>query len=123
VLLPLKNILKGFINMDFKCKLTIGKKTEIWSARLMEVHDHGAFFEIFIDSRSSIRIIIGHGVWGNFVCIPDWKVGTFLSDFRDYFWNCERLVCLMGNKVDGVTAATVIKEMADSLQHNYDDHF
>lgn len=107
--------------MNFKCILKRGKKVESWSASIVEVNDYGNFFEIFISSRSSIRIIVGHGKWGNFVCIPDWNKGTFLSDFRDYFWNAEKLGKLLG-KVDGVTTATVIKDMADSIEHNYDEN-
>lgn len=105
--------------MEFECIWKKGKKVEKWLARVEEIHDNGKFSEVYISSRSSIRLIIGYGKWGNFVCVPDWKVGIFLADFRDFFWTSEKLCRLMG-KVDGITAATVIKEIADIIEHNFE---
>jgi len=106
--------------MEFNCSFKEDKEVESWTSSVREVHEHGSFFEIFISSRSSLRIIVGCGNWGNFVCVPDWNIGTHLSDFRDYFWNSEKLSDLLG-KVDGITVATIIKEMADAIEHNYED--
>lgn len=105
--------------MKFECVWKKGKKQKRWMATVDYIHDHGRFCEVFINSRSTIRLIIGYGKWGNFVCVPDWNVGTELSDFRDLFWNSEKLCSLMGN-VDGITAATVIKGLSDIIEHNFE---
>jgi hypothetical protein len=106
------------MKMDFECILKKGKKTEKWQASVQYIHDNGTFCEVFVTSRSSIRLIVGHGKWGNFVCIPDFNAGTCLADFRDLFWNSEKLCTLIG-KIDGITTATVIKGIADILEHNF----
>jgi hypothetical protein len=105
--------------MEFECIWKKGKKVERWLATVECIHDNGQFCEVFVVSRSTIRLIIGYGEWGNFVCVPDWNVGTRLSDFKDLFWNSEKLTNLMGN-VDGITAATVIKGISDIVEHNFD---
>ena len=105
--------------MDFECILKKGKNLEKWQASVEYINDNGTFCEVFVSSRSSIRLIVGYGKWGNFVCIPDFNVGTGLADFRDLFWNSEKLSKLIG-KVDGITTATVIKGLADIIEHNFD---
>lgn len=105
--------------MNFECILKKGKKVERWQSSVEYINDNGSFCEVFVSSRSSIRLIVGYGKWGNFVCIPDWNVGTSLADFKNLSWNSEKLSGLIG-KVDGVTAATVINGIADIIEHNYD---
>lgn len=108
--------------MQFECRIKRGKKIETWKANVEYLKEHGDFFDVIIFSRSSIRLMVGCGSWGNFVCVPDFKVGCYLSDFKDISWNIKKLTQLLG-RIDGITAATVIFEIADILEHNIEEDF
>lgn len=48
--------------------------------------------EAEISARGSrFHLIVGKHAYGNYVCIPNWNVGTELSRLSDTFWNRERL--------------------------------
>lgn len=40
---------------------------------------------------SSFHLIVGRHMYGNYICIPNWNIGTELSGLSDTFWNAERL--------------------------------
>jgi len=67
-----------------------------------------AVTELKIDSRSGLYVIVGDTGYGHFICLPDWGVGSLLSDYSDLCWNKERLVELLG-LVDGITVACALK--------------
>mgnify|MGYP006873017733 CR=1 FL=1 len=37
------------------------------------------------------HIIVGKHINGNYICIPNWNVGSELAALEDYLWNYERL--------------------------------
>ena len=39
----------------------------------------------------TFHIIVGKHVNGNYICIPNWSVGSELAALNDRFWNNERL--------------------------------
>ena len=39
----------------------------------------------------SFHVIIGSHEGGNYLCIPNWDIGSEYADFSDIFWNEERL--------------------------------
>ncbi|HBY56128.1 MAG TPA: hypothetical protein DEG23_04890, partial [Coxiellaceae bacterium] len=51
--------------------------------------------EIFITSRSSLRVLIGKCSLGIFACIPDYQAGCYLSTLNDTFLNSEKLIYAM----------------------------
>lgn len=63
--------------------------------------------QLRIVSRSSFFAIVGDTLNGHFICLPDWGVGSHLSDYSDVFWNKERLMTLLG-AVDGITVAAAL---------------
>lgn len=62
---------------------------------------------LHIVSRSAFQAIVGDTGFGNFICLPDWGVGAYLSDYSDLFFNKERLIGLLG-PIDGVTIACAL---------------
>ena len=53
----------------------------------------GAFCEAEIKARGSLfHLIVGQHKYGNFVCIPNWDIGTELAGLDDIFWNTEHLL-------------------------------
>jgi hypothetical protein len=67
-----------------------------------------------IQSRSSIDVIIGCSLYGNYVCVPNFEIGCYLSSFDDMFFNTEILSRLLG-EVDGITVATAIKYVTSKI--------
>ena len=76
-----------------------------WIEPVSSIHD--PVIQLRIVSRSSFFAIIGDTLNGHFICLPDWGVGSHLSDFSDVFWNRERLTSLLG-PVDGITIAAAL---------------
>jgi hypothetical protein len=68
-----------------------------------------------ISARGSrFHLIIGKHAYGNYLCIPNWNVGTELSSLTDIFWNEERLRNHSKlTKVDTRTVVTALKILAD----------
>lgn len=98
----------------FICKLSTDERSESWTGTIKEIINHGSHYEIVIDSRSSIKVIVGTTEYGNFACIPDWGAGCYLANYKDTFWNEERLSKALG-AVDGITVAKALYAIADYL--------
>lgn len=98
----------------FSCKLDTDEGTESWTGTITKIINHGSHYEIKIESRSGINVIVGTTDGGNFACIPDWGAGCHLSSFKDSFWNEERLNKILG-PIDGITVAKALYAIADYL--------
>jgi hypothetical protein len=68
-----------------------------------------------ISARGSrFHLITGKHAYGNYLCIPNWNVGTELASLTDIFWNEERLRNYSKlKKVDTRTVVTALKILAD----------
>jgi hypothetical protein len=100
----------------FECSYKARKGVkECWSGNISRFIDHGSHFEIFIQSRSSILVLFGKTEYGYFACMPDFHAGCHLSSPKDTFYNTEKLVHTMKNKVDGITVAMALKAITDKV--------
>lgn len=93
--------------MEFECINKYKTKTERWKGRINSLKIYDEYYEFWIESRSSIHVIIGKTTRGRFACMPDYDAGCHLSNFLDEFWNREKLVRVLG-KVDGITVASAV---------------
>lgn len=49
-------------------------------------------YEFEVNARgSNFHLLVGKHAYGNYLCIPNWGIGTELSHLSDQFWNTERL--------------------------------
>lgn len=96
--------------MVFTCK----DKSEKWQGEITRFIPHGSHFEILIQSRSSILVLLGSYSHGNFACMPSFNAGCFLAELNDLFWNTEKLISVMG-EIDGITVASAIYHLADII--------
>lgn len=94
--------------MKFKCSRLLDTEKEIWTGEIVSYSNNNNSTEIYIQSRSSIHVIVGESEYGNYACIPNFNRGCYLSTLDDLFWNTESLVKLIG-EVDGITVANAIK--------------
>lgn len=88
---------------------------EEWSGEISRILSFGSHYEIFIQSRSSMLIVIAKTSYGLFVGIPTFKSGCYISNLNDLFFNKENLIEALNNTVDGITIACAIKSIADDL--------
>ena len=100
--------------MIFECVNQTKKRKETWTGRIISMINYGSHFEIQIQSRSSILVLLGKTTLGNFACMPDFGAGCHLSKLKDKFYSTEKLVSVMG-KVDGITVASALAAIADEI--------
>ncbi len=93
--------------MIFECELKNKNELEKWSGNIKKFINYGSHYEIFIESRSSILILLGRSSSGGFACMPDFQSGCHIVDLDDVFWNTEKLTAVLG-AVDGITVATAL---------------
>jgi len=49
-------------------------------------------YEFLITARgSSFHLIVARHCSSNYICIPDWNIGTDIASLSDSFWNLEHL--------------------------------
>jgi hypothetical protein len=71
--------------MIFEC---INKKksgNEKWFGRIENFKSYGTHYEIKIQSRSGILVLLGKTAQGAFACMPDYGAGCHLAEPRDLF--------------------------------------
>ena len=91
--------------MEYQCTLIRGKRKERWQGEIRLIHCSDTCYEAEITgSGTSFHVIAGKHRYGYSICITCHGVGSELSEFRDLFWNTERLSGLI-KKVDAVTVA------------------
>lgn len=98
----------------FECINQTKKTKETWTGRIISMINYGSHFEIQIQSRSSILVLLGKTSLGNFACMPDFGAGCHLAKLKDKFYSTEKLVSVIG-KVDGITVASALAAIADEI--------
>lgn len=100
--------------MIFECTRKLGKRTENWKGNITVFKNYGSHYEIRIESRSGILVLLGKSSNGGFACMPDFGAGCHLANLKDKFWNTEKLTEVLGN-VDGITVASALYALADEI--------
>ena len=64
-----------------------------WNGYVQILNVHWHFFEADVTARESrFHIICGQHPHGNYLCIPNWNIGSELGRLHDRGWNLERLM-------------------------------
>ena len=100
--------------MNFECINQTETESEKWEGVIKKCVKYDGYFEIMIESRSSLMVLFGKTSRGGFACIPDFGAGCHLVDLKDKFWNTEKLVEVLGT-ADGITVATALYALADLI--------
>ncbi len=64
---------------------------ETWEGEINLLQDTDPFQMIVSAHGNVFNIIFGHGIYSNYLCIPNWNIGAELSSFDDRFWNRESI--------------------------------
>lgn len=92
--------------------INIRHKNNTWQATVKSIKKTGNCFELRIESRSGITLLVGKYSAGWFACLPDFGVGAGLSQFLcDEFYNTEALTKAGLNEIDATTIAQVLKQL------------
>lgn len=98
-------------NIKFNCILETSERDEKWQGEVQRIINFGSHFELFIVSRSSIMVLVGKTSRGSFASMPDFEAGCHLIDFKNKFWNQEKLCSALG-LIDGITVATALHQLS-----------
>ncbi|HHU78933.1 MAG TPA: hypothetical protein GXZ29_08700 [Clostridiales bacterium] len=105
--------------MQFHCSYQWDDgSSDVWYGTVDQVVSFGSHYEIFILSRSSLRVMVGESSSGLFACLPDYGAGCHLSTLDDTFYNSEKLIRALDNAVDGTTIAYALKALEPGLKFN-----
>lgn len=94
--------------MDYQCKLS---GLSEWKGTV-EIRNYSPnHMELDIKGRGTwFHVIIGMHQYGNYLCIPNHKIGCELASLGDWYWNWEQLKQFLGT-VDACTIASGIYEL------------
>lgn len=81
-----------------------------WNGKIEYLLKKADGFEGIITGRgSSIFFIVGESDRGNYICLPEWGIGSELAHLSDTFWNQERFEIRNLSTVDAITLATGLR--------------
>ncbi|MBQ6088087.1 MAG: hypothetical protein IJK95_00850 [Firmicutes bacterium] len=71
-----------------------------------EINANGWYFHVIVGKHSN----------GNYICIPNWSIGSELASLDDSFWNCERLTHYSKfGKQNSIIIASALKELSKNI--------
>lgn len=80
--------------MEFFCKNPDAEYTadQVWKGNVICIEQKAQTIVVQISGKGSQMLaVIGKYGYGNYICIPEWGVGSPLSSLGDRFWNREQL--------------------------------
>jgi hypothetical protein len=103
--------------IEFRCTYQWDEnEKDDWYGAIKQIINYGSHYEVFISSRSSLRVLIGESSSGLFACLPDFRAGCHLSTLDDTFYNSEKLIYALSNPVDGTTVACALNALTSILR-------
>ncbi len=100
----------------YKCTHRTSSRTQTWEAAIKLISHRNDLIEVAITGRGSyLHVITGSQCNGNFICIPNYEVGSELASYDDEFWNRERLRRSLGI-IDATTVAAGLKHLQELLE-------
>ena len=105
--------------MEFQCVHRMKKRTQTWQGMIYLMKVEAGHIEVSITGRGSyFHVITGPHSAGNYICIPNYNVGSELASYEDLFWNKERLSKSMGI-IDAITVATGLTWLPKIIKDAY----
>lgn len=103
--------------VKYKCIHRTSSRIQTWEGTIKPISRNNEYIEAVITGKGScLHVITGPQINGNFICIPNYDIGSELSSYDDVFWNKERLSRSLGI-IDATTVATGLKY----IQNAFDD--
>ncbi|MCI7595307.1 MAG: hypothetical protein PUI41_05835 [Lachnospiraceae bacterium] len=100
------------MSIIFQARLSADSK-KLWIGEIVPIQLEQEPYEVEVTARGSyFHLLVGHHAYGNYICIPNWDVGTELASLSDSFWNLERLNSTKLKKVDACSIAYALLELS-----------
>lgn len=100
------------MGITFQARLSAASKTP-WTGEILPIRLDWEPYEAEVSARGSyFHLIVGRHAHGNYICIPNWDIGTELASLSDSFWNLERLSRTKLKKVDACSVAYALVELS-----------
>lgn len=81
---------------------------QIWRGNVRCIEKTGNTIIAQITGKGSqMTAVIGEYPYGNYICIPDWGIGSPLAALDDRFWNRERLERYL-SQADAITISEAL---------------
>lgn len=96
--------------MEFFCKNPDAEYTadQFWKGNVICMEQEGHTIVLKISGKGSrILAVVGKYRHGNYICIPEWGVGSPLSSLSDRFWNQEQLERYL-SRPDAITVSEAL---------------
>jgi hypothetical protein len=79
------------MEFDYTCTGLSDMEPAVWKGHIRFLSQTNPY-ELEVSARySSFHIICGRHEYGNYICVPNWGIGTEIARLCDRFWNLERL--------------------------------
>lgn len=105
------------MELDYICTGTADMNARKWTGHILLLKS-SLPYELEVNARgSSFHILCGEHAYGNFICIPNWNIGTELAGLSDCFWNFERLTTYYPqlSPVDAISIASALKKLDEYI--------
>ena len=94
--------------LNYECNGDDHMELQTWSGQVHMLQTGHNYCEAKVDARgSSFHLICGKHTDGNYLCIPNWAIGSELGYLSDRFWNLERLTTYFP-KLSRVDAISIV---------------
>lgn len=102
--------------LRYKCHGAEDMNPRMWYGEISLIN-HSSLIEAVVTARgSTFHMLVGKHHYGNFICIPNWGIGTELADLSDRFWNLERLTTVYPDLAHP-DAISITEALAELSQH------
>ncbi len=101
----------GGIGLDFICMNPDAEypADQVWKGSIRHIKKEGKTIEAEITGKGSrMMVVIGRYTYGNYICVPDWGIGSPLASLGDRFWNRGQLERHM-SRPDAITISEALK--------------
>ena len=100
------------MSITFQAKLSEPSELH-WTGEIEPIQLEHEPYEIEVSARGSyFHVLLGSHAYGNYICIPNWDIGTELAQLSDSFWNQGRLCNARLKKVDACSVACALLELS-----------
>lgn len=104
------------MRLEYECHGSKGMKPREWKGEINIVSLKEPY-EVEINARGSrFHLIIGKHAYGNFMCLPNWNIGSEMAAMQDNFWNWERLKSAGMKTVDAYSVAEALVALSEYIE-------
>lgn len=104
------------MRIEYACHGSKGMKPREWKGIVNVLNNH-APYEMEISARGSyFHLIVGNHTNGNYMCLPNWNIGSEMASMSDRFWNWERLKKAGMKSVDAYSIADALAALSEYME-------